>query len=341
MTNEPFDEGSVISLTKRALTADSIRQSKCFLCGADPTLGKGEHIFPTWLQARFQLWDQTMHLLNGTTIPYRNLRVPACLDCNTKTLSRTERFVSELKGDDILKLDDGAKFEIARWMSKIFVSLLMKEATLLVDRRLPDAGTIFPASELDDIILLHLFIQSWRKLAVFRCIHGTHPFSLYSYKLERDARYSEFNFSTNLFGKSIAIRFGDVGLCFVGDGGLQHEIGPLGTFDLSGRTLHAAQFDEIAARVHYKAQLRDATHFYVHTEAPKDFVSMQLHVKHYSGERFAGGSRRIFRDWSDAELAIAFARYGVPDYEGLLDEEGRAVYTRLINDKGELINIAR
>ena len=50
----------------------------CFLCGKD-SADSLEHVFPAWLQRRFQLWDQQLNLLNGTPIPYRNLTVP-CSD---------------------------------------------------------------------------------------------------------------------------------------------------------------------------------------------------------------------------------------------------------------------
>src|SRR5580704_9225452 len=67
-------------------------KSICFLCGC--RLGKRnateEHIFPKWLQARFNLWNEQLTLLNGTTMPYRALRVPCCSTCNNEHLSQIE-----------------------------------------------------------------------------------------------------------------------------------------------------------------------------------------------------------------------------------------------------------
>jgi len=49
----------------------------CFLCGI--RLGEKnteEHIFPKWLQHKFELWDQKLILTNKSKIPYRNLTIP-------------------------------------------------------------------------------------------------------------------------------------------------------------------------------------------------------------------------------------------------------------------------
>src|SRR5690242_11096441 len=64
----------------------------CFLCGAtlDVKRDSDEHVIPKWIQERYQLWDQKLHLLNVTTIPYRQLKIPCCSVCNSERLSRIE-----------------------------------------------------------------------------------------------------------------------------------------------------------------------------------------------------------------------------------------------------------
>jgi hypothetical protein len=47
----------------------------CFVCGGKATTV--EHVIPSWLQRRFNLWNQHLVLPNGSAIPYRQLRVPA------------------------------------------------------------------------------------------------------------------------------------------------------------------------------------------------------------------------------------------------------------------------
>jgi len=65
---------------------------QCFLCGqdiAEADLSR-EHVFPKWLQRKFDLWNCTLDLLNGSSIPYRNLTIPACAACNNVSFSGIE-----------------------------------------------------------------------------------------------------------------------------------------------------------------------------------------------------------------------------------------------------------
>jgi len=198
---------------------------------------------------------------------------------------------------------------------------------------------IFPPEGLDELLLMHLLVQSWRKAIRFTSLHTVHPFTLYVYQIEQDPDFSQFNLSTNIFGKSLCIRFGDLGFAFVADGGLQHEIGELGPYDLAYKKLHPVQFDGLAARVHYKAALRDATHFYIHIESPESFDFNQVKVTPYTSEQFEDGSARIFREWSLTELATVFELYGVPGWRHLVDEKGEASYTFLVDQFGAKRNI--
>ena len=76
---------------------DAVRErrfgaSTCFLCGC--RLGKknrsDEHVIPKWIQRRFGLTNQELHLLNKTTIPYRQLTIPCCYTCNNALLQPIE-----------------------------------------------------------------------------------------------------------------------------------------------------------------------------------------------------------------------------------------------------------
>ena len=54
----------------------------CFLCRCELTRQNrtDEHVIPKWVQRRFDLWNETLEMLNGTTIPYRQLIIPCCLN---------------------------------------------------------------------------------------------------------------------------------------------------------------------------------------------------------------------------------------------------------------------
>lgn len=97
----------------------------CFLCKEpkDVTL---EHVFPKWLQKKFNLWDKTIVLLNGSKIQYRNVVIPCCSKCNGIYLSKIEDKVRNwvINGSEI---DDDTLF---LWLSKIQFGLHYKEMFL-------------------------------------------------------------------------------------------------------------------------------------------------------------------------------------------------------------------
>lgn len=68
---------------------------ECVFCGepADTV----EHVIPKWLQEHFDLSNQRLLLWNGTTMPYRQAVVPACLRCNRDRFSPLERRVRECR----------------------------------------------------------------------------------------------------------------------------------------------------------------------------------------------------------------------------------------------------
>lgn len=67
-----------------------LSQNHCFLCKIKLTNNTDEHIFPKWLQRKFNLWNQTVTLSNGTKIPYRILKVPYYNKYNNEYLSQLE-----------------------------------------------------------------------------------------------------------------------------------------------------------------------------------------------------------------------------------------------------------
>jgi hypothetical protein len=318
----------VLELTDRAVLESSIAAKKCFACGGPSSSGSGEHVIPKWLQNECNLFDERLTLLNGTHIPYRSLTVPCCIDCNTGFLSGIEGAVQPLfRRGHVMRSEE--RLALARWLSKILIGILVKETSLLFDRSLPDRGSIVDPGLIDEIRHCHFVLQSARKLTSFTCLHGEFPFSFYSYRVPEYRKGHEFDLSTNVAGQSIAIRVGRLGAIFINDGGFQMHVGSKGPFELSGAELSEIQFREISARVHYKAALRDATHFYLTFENEDVIQVEQLHVKSFSGLLPGSDELRIFRDWDEAELSHAMSAYMRVDRSKIFDEESQTCRTTL------------
>jgi hypothetical protein len=323
----------VLGLIDRAASGRAFMGGRCFACGGEPTGGQGEHIIPRWTQRRFDLFNQSLTLLNGSRIPYRHLTIPCCESCNNGFLRDIENGVIQfLESPDFD--DSGPRVTFGRWLCKVFIGLLVKETTLLLDRRDPSKGSILSQDFLEEFRQAQFILQSARKRTTFHSLHGPHPFTLYMYRIEPDDDFGEFDLSTNLLGQSIAVRLGPLGVVFVNDGGLQYEAGRKGPLDLDGRRLHPIQFSEVVARVHYKASLRDATHSYTSFESPNEIVIDQVTVRPFSNVRLEGGAMQIFRPWDDIECAHMIERYrpfqGPPAY----DPNTGLFTTSLSNNRG-------
>ncbi|MEP1334543.1 MAG: hypothetical protein ABJK43_17710 [Lentilitoribacter sp.] len=337
-----MDQSTYIShLTEEAIKAENISAGKCFLCGQDPSSGAGEHVIPKWLQRRYDLYDKQLTLLNGTLLFYRNLTVPACSSCNNKTLKRTEDFVSNIIPSNITDWTPNHSFEVGRWMAKIFLGVLIKETSLSLNMKHPAEGSIVPTNYIGELFFIHLLIQSWRKKITFNCLHTIHPFTLYVYQIEEDPLHSNFDMTTNVIGQSICIRFGGLGFAFVADGGLQHHSGRLGPFGLAFQKLHPIQFSEIAARIHYKAALRNVTHKYLFHEDLETFTLTQTAVAPYSNTKLSNGEMELFKPWDDSEFKYALQAYGIPNIEHLTDNNGTVKFTRLVDEAGKLLQLSK
>lgn len=323
----------VLSLIDRAASGRVFTGGQCFACGGEPTAGQGEHVIPRWTQRRFDLFNQTLTLVNGSRIPYRQLTIPCCDSCNNGFLRDIENAVIAFLESPEFS-DPGPRVTLGRWLCKIFIGLLVKETTLLVDRRDPSKGSILSQDFVEEFRHAQFILQSARKRTIFHSLHGPHPFTLYMYRIEPDDDFGEFDLSTNLVGQSIAVRLGPVGVVFVNDGGLQYEAGRKGPLDLDGRRLHPVQFSEVVARVHYKAALRYATHSYTSFETPNEIVVDQVSVRPFSNVRLEGGAMQIFQPWDDIECAHMIERYRPFQGPPIYDPSTGRFTTTLSNNRG-------
>ena len=174
----------------------------CFICGRPATTV--EHVIPKWLQNRYNLWDQHLQIPNETSIPYRQVVVPACIKCNTEVYGKLEKKVENHSADDS---------DIWKWANKIHYGLSHKDKILEWDRQNPGykiGDVIRPTDPLE------------RSRHFLNCISGDFktepdPFgSVFKFEFES---YQDFKFAHFLLSSSICVCLGDFGyVAFVEDG---------------------------------------------------------------------------------------------------------------------------
>jgi hypothetical protein len=73
-----------------------------FLCGATRAQAKfnDEHVVPARLLRRFELFDRSIRLPNGTGIRYDRYKIPCCIHCNSRLGRALETPARELPSAD-------------------------------------------------------------------------------------------------------------------------------------------------------------------------------------------------------------------------------------------------
>jgi len=181
----------------------------CFVC-SQPADSE-EHIVPKWLQRRFDLWNQRISLPNGTSMPYRQLTIPACTHCNGTVLSPLEKRIESGSFSDS---------DIWKWANKIHYGLGFKDMFLDWDRKNPGykIGTVVRQDDpLErDRHFLHSIAGHFRT--------DPDPFgSVFRFSFEKPQGFFLAHF---LHSKSICISLSAIGcIVFVTDGqALQRDV---------------------------------------------------------------------------------------------------------------------
>jgi len=282
-------------------------RATCFLCRCRLTEDNRtvEHVIPRWVQSRYGLWDQTLVLLNGTTIPYRQLTVPCCRECNNKHLEPLESSILSVvsRGPDAVEALD--RKVLFLWLGKMFFGLLYKESLIPLDRRRPGRGTIVPKVLLSRFMAHHRFLQAARIAVNFIDFF---PASIFVYELQEPPEPGRnFNFGDNFRAMTISVQLGRVGiLAALQDGGALE----IGFGDYLGRyrrlQVHPLQFLELTAMVVYKSLLMNRVPKYIMVEQPDGLGVIQMPLAGYS-------SKPVFDDWDSETYAKVFAALsGIP-----------------------------
>lgn len=240
----------------------SFTYNHCFLCGAQMQNRKSvEHVFPKWLQQKYNLWSKKITLLNRTELPYRKLTIPCCKLCNTKHLSLLEGIVQKAhdKGyNSVINLD---RMKLYQWVLKIFFGILFKELSLFLDRKNPEMGKIMESDVLERFKILYLFFQSVRLSVEFEDFN---PYSIFIFKTHVKGDEIDFDYYDALVFPFFTIRMGEIGIiACLQDKGIIEEMFSDPFKKFGNIELHPIQFDELAAKIAYKLSLMNRNPKYI------------------------------------------------------------------------------
>lgn len=290
-----------------------LTEDRCFLCGHELTSANrtAEHVFPKWMLNRYGLWDAELTLLNGSSISYRQVKIPCCRICNGIYLSALEHCVESAVSAGyraFRRLPQGVIFQ---WLSKIFFQILYLEMRLAINVKKPRSETILSQEFVDQFRLEHLLLNSVR---VPVHISKPMPWSIFVVPAQTSSRQeANFDFLDNLHGQVVALRMGDIAIfAALMDGHAQG--GMFGAYfsklarDLK---LHPIQFRELAAHVAYKRHTMNRIPKFM-TAWHQEGRFVQVVTLPLAGL----SSRPIFDDWDQAQYA-RFLHFYVREMSGL------------------------
>ena len=280
---------------------DEFSENKCSLCGKllDEDINSKEHVFPKWLLHRFNLWDKTITMLNGTSIPYRYLTIPCCSKCNNEHLSRLESKIESAINQGFSHVTQVEKIHLYQWTGKIFFGLLFRELTLSLDRSKPELGAIMTPEFLKEFRALHNFLQS---IVINVEFQGFFPGSLFIFEVDTIPELEDFDYSDNYSGMSFFIRMGNIGIiaCLKDDEQVQKMHSGLYQA-MKSKKLHPIQFDEICAIIFYQSCLMVRNGNYMGMEISEN----QTTVIKLPGYSLAP----VFEEWDNKVFARFLERF--------------------------------
>lgn len=245
----------------------------CPLCGRKygRVAQTEEHIFPLWLQHRHNLLTQTIHIPNGITKRYNSVKLEICQKCNNERFGELEQRISaaaNFPSGAFQGLESVSDAELAVWLGKIFL-LLNRKSGSYQDFRLRDApekDTVLPKELQPGFGYLGVLLNAYAlNKGCYSCylddpawpaLYGP-PFSLYRFRIDTRSTHGAYDYSDNAIGLSAAIRFDDIGLICLFDGGLWRRWLGYRTEFIGDKPLHPVQFRELAALMYYDQSVLD------------------------------------------------------------------------------------
>ena len=268
---------------------------RCFVCGTVLRSDNSsvEHIYPKWLQNKFNLWNRNLVLLNQSQIKYRQLTVPCCKNCNSimsKYLEKPIERAVELGYEEFIKLDKKIVFQ---WLNKLSYGMLFKELSLKTDLSNNESPTIYTKELLMQHRMQHIFLKSVTDGSKYI----DKPYSLLIFKLHIDHSDELYWARDNMFHKTFFMRLNDIGIIAnLMDNGYQEdffmEIPKMS--NLIEKELHTIQFAELCAKIHYKSSLFHRTPFFTM------FFEENKKIKDIISHTISGNA---FNEWSQEEYS--------------------------------------
>lgn len=305
-------------------------KKRCFLCGSNIKITK-EHVFPKWLQTKFDLWNENLILLNRRSYKYKNFTIPCCESCN-KLLGNVEKRVQKgiEKGfKDTLKID---KNDLFFWLGKIFYGVMYKELFIKIglDQR-KKSGNIISKKIIKEFQSHQMFLLGVLNRHKFV---NFFPASIYIFKTQKpkDVKY-QWDYLDDINSLFISLRVGEVGLIAVlQDGESQKLLNDSILTNFYKIDLHPIQFQEVSSIICARANLFNRTPKFISIENKGVLSTMMSPIQGMS-------SKPVYDEWDMGLYAIILSHFTHQKIEDLYDGDNKVMtWANKINGKINFID---
>ncbi|WP_035563876.1 hypothetical protein [Hymenobacter sp. IS2118] len=224
----------------------------CFLSGQPVGPDDTVPVFADWLQARYQLAERPMQLLDQRTVQFRDLRLPASAAVRQR-IAELERRVeaAAAQGPAALRaLGDDALY---LWMGKMFYGIFITE---LLNEFEPLIKPKYPLAENAALVRrFQAFFQLLQGLRVPTEYADFVPGSVFVLETDSTEDVTPFEYDDDLNTLVFSIKLDKTVLvaCLVDIGLIGQAMGKV--YADARRPLHPVQVAEFKARVYYAAHL--------------------------------------------------------------------------------------
>lgn len=309
----------------KIINKKTFNKNCCFLCGSNKKITK-EHVFPKWIQNKFDLWNERLILLNRHSYKYKNFTIPCCDNCN-KSLGKIEKKVQrgiEKGFKSALSID---KNDLFFWLGKIFYGVIYKELFIKknLDQRKKSVNIISKKviREFQSHQMFLLGALNKHKFVNF------FPASIYIFKTQKpkDVKY-QWDYLDDINSLFISLRIGGVGLVAVlQDGESQKLLNDSILTNFYKIDLHPIQFQEVSAIICARANLFNRTPKFISMENNGVLSTMMPPIQGMS-------NKSVYNQWDMHLYAKILSSFTHQKIEDIYDGDNKVMtWTNKINGK--------
>ncbi|MFZ4799356.1 MAG: hypothetical protein ACOYMA_17785 [Bacteroidia bacterium] len=274
-----INSGALDSYDKSQITSDI--ENRCFMCRVKLTneTSSQEHIFPKWILAKYNMFNQALTLPNKTFIPYQKWKVQCCTKCNNNRMSDIENQIKKSVSEGIESVKFLDEELIVWWLLKLYYAKIYKEAQLKKDVSKPELGRMIEKELFEKYNIIFLYMRDLLNGFKF---NDPKPFELFIFKTNDETTY---DYIDDIISNTVYLRLDSIIFicCFNGFGiaqiQCQHLIDALNSLS----HIHYYQAIELFSKITYFNRLygKEVEHSYSISEDSVTINSKILKISEY------------------------------------------------------------